>query len=47
MEQKIICETCGCWHQTQENEKDCGFCELFENIETHKNDECKLEEDEE
>lgn len=39
------CKNCAYWHQTDENEKDSGFCWWFENIETHKDDLCKEEEE--
>ena len=44
----IICETCGScciWYQTEESKKDCGYCEWLDNIETHKDDICKLNEE--
>lgn len=41
---KIICETCGCWYKNTENDYS-GYCRLFGNIETHKDDECKIEEE--
>lgn len=40
------CKNCEYWQEEIEyNNCDCGYCYIYENIETYKDDECKSDEE--
>lgn len=43
--ERMQCKNCEYWQEDIEyNNCDCGYCYIYENIETYKDDECKSDE---